>query len=113
MLETADTSRDDLAILSYTSGTTGNPKAVTHSHGWGYAHLQMAPKHWLCIEEDDLVWATAAPGWQKWVWSPFLSILGTGQQRLSIMGVSNQKHILNYYKIIKSMCFVVRQLSIV
>ncbi|BBD88992.1 acyl-CoA synthetase MbcS [Staphylococcus caprae] len=78
MLETADTSRDDLAILSYTSGTTGNPKAVTHSHGWGYAHLQMAPKHWLCIEEDDLVWATAAPGWQKWVWSPFLSILGTG-----------------------------------
>ncbi|MHB7941601.1 acyl-CoA synthetase MbcS [Staphylococcus capitis] len=77
-LESAETTRDDLAILSYTSGTTGNPKAVTHSHGWGYAHLQMAPKHWLCIKEDDLVWATAAPGWQKWVWSPFLSILGTG-----------------------------------
>ncbi len=46
-------------------------KAVTHCHGWGFAHLQMAPKHWLCINEDDLVWATAAPGWQKWVWSPF------------------------------------------
>ena len=60
-LEAADTSREDVAILSYTSGTTGNPKAVTHSHGWGYAHLQMAPKHWLCIKEDDLVWATAAP----------------------------------------------------
>ena len=60
MLETADTSRDDLAILSYTSRNYRNPKAVTHSHGWGYAHLQMAPKHWLCIEEDDLVWATAA-----------------------------------------------------
>ena len=54
-LEGVETSRDDLAILSYTSGTTGNPKAVTHSHGWGYAHLQMAPKHWLCIEQDDLV----------------------------------------------------------
>ncbi|HHQ6667868.1 TPA: AMP-binding protein [Staphylococcus aureus] len=40
--------------------------------------LQMAPKHWLCINEDDLVWATAAPGWQKWVWSPFLSVLGSG-----------------------------------
>ena len=34
-LKGADTTRDDLAILSYTSGTTGNPKAVTHSHGWG------------------------------------------------------------------------------
>ncbi|AGZ25421.1 MULTISPECIES: acyl-CoA synthetase MbcS [Staphylococcus] len=77
-LEAADTSREDVAILSYTSGTTGNPKAVTHTHGWGYAHLQMAPKHWLCIKEDDLVWATAAPGWQKWVWSPFLSSLGSG-----------------------------------
>ncbi len=32
----------------------------------------------LCINEDDLVWATAAPGWQKWVWSPFLSVLGSG-----------------------------------
>ncbi len=51
----ADTTRDDMAILSYTSGTTGNPKAVTHCHGWGFAHLQMAPKHWLCINEDDLV----------------------------------------------------------
>ena len=39
-LKGADTTRDDLAILSYTSGTTGNPKAVTHSHGWGYAHLR-------------------------------------------------------------------------
>ena len=38
----------------------------------------MARIHSLFIKEDDLVWATAAPGWQKWVWSPFLSILGTG-----------------------------------
>lgn len=64
-LEMADTTRDDIAILSYTSGTTGNPKAVTHSHGWGYAHMKMAPEHWLCIKEDDLVWATVAPGWQN------------------------------------------------
>ena len=40
--------------------------------------MKMAPEHWLCIKEDDLVWATAAPGWQKWVWSPFLSIMGSG-----------------------------------
>ncbi|REI04879.1 acyl-CoA synthetase MbcS [Staphylococcus felis] len=77
-LDIAETPRDHLAILSYTSGTTGNPKAVMHSHGWGYAHMQMAPKHWLGIRENDVVWATAAPGWQKWVWSPFLSIMGSG-----------------------------------
>lgn len=77
-LEMVKTTKDDLAFLPYTSGTTGNPKAVMHTHAWGYAHMQTAPRHWLAIEDGDTVWATAAPGWQKWVWSPFLSVLGTG-----------------------------------
>ncbi|HET7626846.1 MAG TPA: acyl--CoA ligase [Bacillales bacterium] len=78
VFEAADTSRDDMAFLSYTSGTTGQPKGVVHTHGWAYAHLRTAAEKWMNVSEGDRVWATAGPGWAKWVWSPFLSTLGSG-----------------------------------
>lgn len=77
-ISSSPTKSSDTAFLAYTSGTTGNPKAAVHTHSWGYAHLRTTAPHWLGVQEDDIVWATAAPGWQKWIWSPFLATLGSG-----------------------------------
>lgn len=76
--ENVETFAEDIAFLAYTSGTTGNPKGAIHTHGWGYAHLRTTGPNWLGVRENDIVWATAAPGWQKWIWSPFLGTLGSG-----------------------------------
>ncbi|RYM06344.1 acyl--CoA ligase [Sporolactobacillus sp. THM7-7] len=98
----AETRSEDMAFLTYTSGTSGTPKGVVHSHSWAYAHLRIAPKRWLNIHEEDTVWATAAPGWQKWVWSPFLSVLGKGATGIVYFGrfdPEKQLQLLQNYKV--------------
>jgi acetyl-CoA synthetase len=53
---------DTLALLHFTSGTTGRPKAAMHVHGAVAAHHATA-RMVLDLHPDDVFWCTADPGW--------------------------------------------------
>lgn len=52
------------AICYYTSGTTKEPKAVLHSHGYSYSH-RFTGLNWLDVKPDEVHWTTSDTGWAK------------------------------------------------
>ena len=56
------TTPEDLALLHFTSGTTGTPKGAMHVHEAVLAHYVTA-KFALDLHPDDVFWCTADPGW--------------------------------------------------
>ena len=60
--EIAQTDPEDLALLHFTSGTTGKPKGAMHVHQAVVAH-HMTGRFALDFHPDDIFWCTADPGW--------------------------------------------------
>jgi acetyl-CoA synthetase len=59
---TVRTDPEDMALVHFTSGTTGRPKGAAHVHDAVVAH-HITGRLALDLHADDIFWCTADPGW--------------------------------------------------
>jgi acetyl-CoA synthetase len=61
------TENEDLALIYFSSGTTGLPKMIMHQHTYPLGHIITA-KYWQNVVEDGLHYTVADTGWAKAMW---------------------------------------------
>jgi acetyl-CoA synthetase len=61
--ETEEMDAEDPLFMLYTSGTTGRPKAILHTHGGYMVGVATTLKLVFDLKEEDRYWCTADPGW--------------------------------------------------
>lgn len=61
-LDIYPTTAESPSLLHYTSGTTGQPKGVKHVH-YSLIAQYLTAKWVLDLQENDIYWCTADPGW--------------------------------------------------
>jgi len=62
IFETVPTGPEDMALIHFTSGTTGRPKGAVHVHDAVVAHAETG-RVALDLRPGDIYWCTADPGW--------------------------------------------------
>lgn len=63
----ADTTTEDPCVYLYTSGTTGQPKAVIHNHDYPFFHWPTG-RRWLRATPQDLIYNASDTGWGFTLW---------------------------------------------
>lgn len=68
----AETMADDPLFYFFTSGTTGMPKIVVHTH-FTYPVGHLTTSAWIGLRKGDLHYNISQPGWAKFFWSSFFA----------------------------------------
>jgi acyl-coenzyme A synthetase/AMP-(fatty) acid ligase len=68
----AELGPEDPCLITFTSGTAGEPKAVVHAQRY-LAGQRVQAEHWLDARAGELVWCTAASGWSKSARNAFIA----------------------------------------
>lgn len=101
--ESANTQADDPLFMYFTSGTTGMPKIVIHSHlSYPFGHLTTAS--WIGLRTGDIHYNISQPGWAKFVWSSFFAPWNMGATIFAFhpngrFNAKEQLRIIEKYKI--------------
>jgi acetyl-CoA synthetase len=89
------THKEDYAIMHYTSGTTGKPKGAVHVHGAIVGHYATA-KYVLDLQEEDIYWCTADPGWVTGTSYGMFGPWSNGATQVVYEGGFSAKHWYNF-----------------
>jgi acetyl-CoA synthetase len=95
-------SNDDISLLYFTSGTTGEPKMVIHDFTYPLGHIVTA-KYWHNLDENSLHLTVADTGWGKAVWG---KLYGQWIAGAAVMVYDHEKftpqamlHLIQEYKV--------------
>lgn len=106
-LDRIPTNVDDDCLMFFSSGTTGYPKMVMHSHRYSVSHIPTA-KYWHNLDKDSLHLTISESGWGKFFWGKIYGQMALAATVMTYdftrFAATDVLHIIEKYKVTSLCC---------